>query len=386
MASYTPAAESNGDLPAVSESENELRLTQQAALFAVGDRLVVHTLLSTAGQALNSQLVTVHNKGSVVTKDDEVRFYCKFDDRTIKRVKPSNLLRVDQLNTPKKIAKAQMKFIEEFKIMGIGIDQAMRTAAREMEKIVTSLKKEQEETNGSQCYGCKRNLRQEYPSYLNLPAGSLHVVPSEQCPDCMVTVCEMCQYSPGTGRCRCIGGIRGDYFCDALDRPFIKSTFSYKGPFKCMAQCSMEHTLANKLLTKGTFCRIKQCSNDCCGKNIGKRPLKLTDENIDQFIMCGICKSVAYCSNECMQEAKEKKVPNKFLDWETKSHGDICGVYLRNGTTDVPGTSKWLKEYNTEYKRYPHPLGGYTPTGPVGKPRTNNVVSDGGGDGDSETL
>ena len=100
MASNSPA-ESNPK-PAVSEPENKVKLAQQAALFAVGDRLVIHGLQSKVGQALNAQLVTVYNPGSVV-KDDEVRFYCKFDDRTIKRVKPSNLLLVDTLNTPKKM-------------------------------------------------------------------------------------------------------------------------------------------------------------------------------------------------------------------------------------------------------------------------------------------
>jgi len=360
--------------PAESKKTAENKLAQQAALFAVGDRLVVHGLQSAVGQALNSQLVTVYNPPSVVVNDDEVRFYCKFDDRTIKRVKPSNLLRVDTLNTPKKIAKAQMKFIEELKSTGVNIDEAMRISAIEMNKIVAALNKEQEETNGSQCYGCKRNLTGGRD-----PAGNLHVVPNDQCPECMVTMCEMCQYSPRTGKCRCIGGIRGDFFCDALDRPFIKSTFSYKGPFKCIAQCSLERNLANPILTKGTSRRIKRCSNDCCGENIGKRPLKLTNDNIHQFVMCDICKSVAYCSNECMKEAKTKKVPNMYLDYKNVSHHDICGVYLRNETTDVPGTSKWLKKYNSKYERYPHPLGGVQPAGPVGKPRTSQEVGDGGG-------
>ena len=370
MSSNSPA-ESNTK-PAVSEPENKVKLAQQAALFAVGDRLVIHGLQSKVGQALNAQLVTVYNPGSVV-KDDEVRFYCKFDDRTIKKVKPSNLLRVDTLNTPKKIAKAQMKYIEALKSTGVTIDEAMRIAAREMNKIAAALNKEQEETNGSQCYGCKRKLNGRDPF------GNLHVVPNDQCPDCLVTVCEMCQYSPRTGMCRCIGGVRGDYFCDALDRPFIQSTFRYKGPFKCMAQCSLERNLANPILTKGTLRRIKRCSNDCCGENVGKRPLKLTNDNINQFVMCGICKSAAYCSNECMKEAKDKKVPHMYLDYKNVSHRDICGMYLRNETTDVPGTSKWLKKYNNKYERYPHPLGGVQPAGPVGKPRTNKVVSDGGG-------
>ena len=140
--------------------------------------------------------------------------------------------------------------------------------------------------------------------------------------------------------------------------------FGYRGPFKPVAQARME-----KELSGGTFGRdepkprVSSCGYVNCNANKAadagdenKRPspVPLTDDNLQHFVVCPKCQSVAYCSEACRQA--DATVPTyNFWDGTTNVHKAICGPYKKN--TKLPYVCKALRDYHAKFDRYPHPLG-----------------------------
>ena len=84
---------------------------------------------------------------------------------------------------------------------------------------------------------------------------------------------------------------------------------------------------------------------------------KLTDDNIDQFVICQRCRSVAYCSEQCRAL---DRVHRRWNSWDgvIGTHADQCDgdvEYLDNAT--LPYVSVKVRNYREEFGYYPNPLG-----------------------------
>lgn len=186
------------------------------------------------------------------------------------------------------------------------------------------------------------------------------------CPDCGHTCCEDCEVDLSLGRCWCKYSLRGDAIFDQStkdSRAFIRNGFGYRGPFKAIMQVRLEKDLMRE--NNGSMkARVSECGYSLCNapasgwssENL-PCPTKLTDNNVSQFVICGKCRSVAYCSEACRTADATTKTRD---EWETDetllTHAERCEPYKDNDK--FPYVSVKLREYKKEFGRYPHPLGG----------------------------
>jgi len=139
---------------------------------------------------------------------------------------------------------------------------------------------------GTVCDGCKAVYCRQCDSEV------------EVCPDCSYASCTVCQGDAAKGACRCPDSHFGISFADMPPHP--GSGKQYHGPRKSAAQIAFE-----RMLVHGFQHPLENCANPKCSKSLA----------IVGRLSCDTCRSVTYCSAEC-------------LTLHSKEHEPLCGPYV----------------------------------------------------------
>ena len=201
--------------------------------------------------------------------------------------------------------------------------------------------------------------------------GSESLDDAETCPDCGFICCDGCTCSGSRGWCRCRYGLRGYAHSDQRDedgRAFVRfhSPTGYSGPFKPVLQAQMEADMMRL-----SQARVQECGYAFCGADTRgvKDPAtddkvlaqisrtKLTNDNVDHFVVCERCRSVAYCSEQCRALDRVHRHRNPW-DGFVGTHADQCDADCKNlDNATLPYVGFEVREYRKKFGYYPNPLG-----------------------------